>query len=85
MRRFKTLAKDPTEEMAFHLMRDKKCSFHFGEISLGVKKLLDAIKEIGYVVQLNSSQNKIVLVSKQECEALGIEFEHQVFDPGNFH
>lgn len=79
------LTKDPTEELVYHLMRDKKCSLHFGEISLGVKNLLDAIKGKGYVVHLNSSHQEINLISKQECESLDIAFEHQVFDPGNFH
>jgi hypothetical protein len=79
------LTKDPTEEMVYHLMRDKKCSFHFGEISLGVKNLLDAIKEKGYVVHLNSLHQDISLISRQECESLDIAFEHQVIDPNNFH
>lgn len=74
------LVKDPTEKMVYHLMLDKKCSFHFGEISLGVKNLLDAVKQIGYVVHLNGPQKEINLLSKQECEALGIEFEHQVIE-----
>ncbi|NLW47077.1 MAG: hypothetical protein GXY86_07040 [Firmicutes bacterium] len=79
------LAKDPTEELVYHLMRAKKCSLHFGEISLGVKNLLDAIKEQGCVVHLNSSNQEINLIRKQECESIGIEFEHQVFDPDSFH
>lgn len=77
------LAKDPTEAMAYHLMRDKKCSFHFGEISLGVKKLLDAVKEMGYIVHLSGSQSEIKLISKQECESLDIVFEHQIADINN--
>ncbi len=79
------LTKDPTEKMAYHLMRDKKCSFHFGEISLGVKNLLDAIKQMGYVVHLNSSQKELQLISKQECDLMGIKFEHQVCEPGNIN
>lgn len=74
------LAKDPTEELTYHLTRDKKCSFHFGEISLGVNKLLDAVKQIGYVVHLNDPEKKINLLSKEDCETLGIKFEHQVID-----
>lgn len=77
------LAKNPTEELVYHLMRAKKCSFHFGEISLGVKNLLDAVKEKGYIVHLNGSQCEIELISKQECESQGIEFEHQVAEPNN--
>ncbi len=79
------LAKNPTEEMVHHLIRAKKCSFHFGEIPLGVKNLLDAVKEAGYVVQLCGLQSEIKLISKQECESQGIEFEHQVACPNNLN
>jgi len=79
------LAKNPTEEMVYHLTRAKKCSFHFGEISLGVKNLLDAVKEKGYIVHLSDSQCEIELISKQECESQGIEFEHQVTDLNNLN
>lgn len=77
------LAKNPTEEIVYHLMRAKKCSFHFGEIPLGVKNLLDAVKEKGYIVQLSGSQSEIKLINKQECELQNIVFEHQIADPNN--
>lgn len=69
-----------SEEMVFHMMRSTKKSFHFGDISLGVLKLLDAIKEKGFVVHYHekTGEPEPVLISKAECEKLGIEFEHRI-------
>ncbi len=74
------LAKNRTEELVFHLMRSKKKSFHFGEISLGVIKLLDSLKEKGFVVQFTVKEGvpEPRILSKEECDALGIEFEHSI-------
>jgi len=74
------LAKNRTEELVFHLMRSKKKSFHFGEISLGVVKLLDALKEKGFIVQFTVKDGipEPQILSKEECEASGIEFEHSI-------
>ncbi len=79
------LANNPTEAVVYHLIRDKKCSFHYGEIPLGVKNLLDAIKAMGYVVHVSGSPSEIKLVSKQECESIGLVFEHQIMSPNNFN
>ncbi|HYH04354.1 MAG TPA: hypothetical protein VEC37_14785 [Bacillota bacterium] len=77
------LAKNPTEELTYHLMRDTKNSFHFGEISLGVKKLLDALKEKGYVVHFNGDCSEPMLLSEAECKQCGVEFEHKVLMGNN--
>ncbi|TCL62779.1 hypothetical protein EDC14_102359 [Hydrogenispora ethanolica] len=76
------ISKNPTEELAYHLMLSKKNSFHFGEISLGVQKLLDALKELGYVVQFIEKADgcEPKLLSKEECLRTGLAFEHQVID-----
>lgn len=76
------IAKNRTEEMVFHLMRSKKKSFYFGEISLGVQKLLDAIKEKGLVVYFSEKDGnpEAILLSKEECENRSIEFEHCIKD-----
>jgi hypothetical protein len=76
------LSKNPTEELAFYLMRDKRNSFHFGEISLGVKKLLEAVKEKGYIVYYQPERMEPKLLSKEECARLGIVFEHTVIAGG---
>jgi hypothetical protein len=72
------LTKNRTEEMVFHLMRSTKKSFHFGDISLGVLKLLDAIKKEGFIVQYREKNGdpELKLMNKAECEKRGIEFEH---------
>lgn len=77
------LAKNPTEELAYHLTRYTKYSFHFGEISLGVKKLLDALKEKGYVVHFNEDGSEPILLSEAECKQSGVEFEHKVLMGNN--
>ncbi len=79
------IEKNPTEELVFRMMQSKKNSFHFGEISLGVQKLLEEIKQKGYVVHFvekgNTSEPK--LVSKEDCLASGLSFEHQIIDLRN--
>ncbi len=79
------IPKDPTEELAYHLMLTKKNTFHFGEISIGVQKLLDALKEIGYVVQFVEKPNgcEPKLVSKEDCLRSGLAFEHRVISAKN--
>lgn len=74
------LAKNRTEELVFHLMRSKKKSFHFGEISLGVVKLLDSLKEKGFVVQFSVKDSipEPQVLSRAECELMGIAFEHSI-------
>lgn len=76
------IAKNRTEEMVFHLMRSKKKSFYFGEISLGVQKLLDALKARGLVVYFSEKNGnpETILLTKEECEQQGIEFEHCLKD-----
>lgn len=74
------LAKNRTEELVFHLMRSKKKSFHFGDISLGVIKLLDALKEKDFIVQFTVKEGvpEPQILSKAECELMGIPFEHSI-------
>jgi hypothetical protein len=72
------LTKDPTEELVYYLTQDKRSSFHFGEISLGVKKLLEALKEQGYVVHLTRKYSEPKLLTQEDCAKYGIAFEHKV-------
>ncbi len=76
------IQKNPTEELVFHLMQSKKNSFHFGEISLGVQKLLDVLKQKGYVVHFTETAGSCEpkILSKEECLANGYDFEHQIID-----
>jgi hypothetical protein len=74
------IAKNPTEELAFYLMRDTRDSFHFGKISLGVKKLLEAVKEKGYIVSYKADSCEPQLFTEAECLQHGITFEHHVMN-----
>lgn len=77
------LTKNPTEELIYHLTQARKNSFHFGELPLGVQKLLELIKEKGFVVHLtiNNGLPEPKLISKDDCHKLGIAYEHQIFKP----
>jgi hypothetical protein len=77
------LTKNPTEELTYYLMCNKKISFHFGEISLGVQKLLDALKNKGYIVYFNANRTEPLLLSNEDCRRLGIAFEHQTVTNNN--
>ncbi|MGD8401593.1 MAG: hypothetical protein PVH64_11795 [Bacillota bacterium] len=78
------LAINPTEELTYYLMHNKRISFHFGEISLGVQKLLDALKNKGYIVYFKVDSTEPVILSNEDCRRLGITFEHQIVT-NNFH
>lgn len=73
------IAENPLEELVYYLTRSKKNSFHYGEISIGVQKLLEALKEKGFVVHFTdkSSQPELIILSKAECEHSNLVFEHQ--------
>lgn len=76
------IAKNPTEELVYHLTKSTKTSFHFGQIPVGVHKLLEHLKEKGFVVHFIEKQGRHepMIISKEECQQLGIEFEHRIIN-----
>jgi hypothetical protein len=76
------IQKNPIDELIYFLTQTKKPSFHFGEVSLGVQQLLDALKEKGFVVHFiqKISGTETKLFTEEECRLAGFEFEHRMVD-----
>lgn len=80
------LSKNPTEELVYHLTRVQRNSFHYGELPSGVQKLLELIKENGFVVHLTerNGQPEPKLISKDDCTKFGLAYEHQICSQKHF-